>query len=304
MTVYDVFLFSGEFDLLYLRVSELAPVVDHFVVVEATTTFQGQPRTVAPLETDPRLAPFMSRIHHVVVDDLPRDTTPWVAEYVQRNALGRVRSYAEATDVVILSDVDEIPSRRAVELAAERPKGEILALDMRFFYYGFNWEQPARWERARVVRAKVLDRLSPQELRSFPYPDSVLPDAGWHFSYFYKRPEVVERIKSKANSFSHREYATAKYLDDRYLTFCATGGLSWCTSPRYALKLHYRAIGSAHPEQLTQARSAWEDYCLPEGDRDKLAEARAQLLHAASVPWGKLPPSVQRSITKRVVNMR
>ena len=48
MTVYDAFLFSGEFDLLYLRVSELAPVVDHFVVVEATTTFQGRPRRRCP----------------------------------------------------------------------------------------------------------------------------------------------------------------------------------------------------------------------------------------------------------------
>ena len=257
MTVYDAFLFSGEFDLLYLRVSELASVVDHFVVVEATTTFQGQPRAVTPLESDPSACrPYMSRLHHVVVDDLPRDTTPWVAEYVQRNALGKVRSYAEPTDMVILSDVDEIPSRRAIELATDRPEGEILALDMRFFYYGFNWEQPVRWDRARVVRANVLDRLSPQELRLFPYPDTVIPDAGWHFSYFYKRAELVERIKSKANSFSHREYATEKYLDDRYLTFCATGGLSWCTSPRYALKLRYRAIGAGHPDQVAQSQGS------------------------------------------------
>jgi beta-1,4-mannosyl-glycoprotein beta-1,4-N-acetylglucosaminyltransferase len=304
VTIYDAFLFSGEFDLLYLRVSELASVVDHFVVVEATTTFQGRPRVVAPLESDPRLAPFMSRLHHVVVDDLPRDATPWVAEYVQRNALGKVRSYAEPTDLVILSDVDEIPSRRAVGLAMERPEGEILALDMRFFYYGFNWEQPVRWDRARVVRAKVLDRLSPQELRLFPYPDTVLPDAGWHFSYFYKRAELVERIRSKVNSFSHREYATEKYLDDGYLSFCATGGLSWCTSPRYALKLRYRAISAAHPEQLTLARGVWDDYCVAESERDRLVEARAQVLHAASVPWGKLPPGVQQSISKRVLRAR
>ncbi len=42
VTVYDAFLFSGEFDLLYLRVSELDPIVDYFMVVEATTTFQGE----------------------------------------------------------------------------------------------------------------------------------------------------------------------------------------------------------------------------------------------------------------------
>lgn len=61
MTVYDAFLFSGEFDLLYLHVSELDPIVDYFMVVEATTTFQGEPRSVVPLETDPRLAPFSAQ---------------------------------------------------------------------------------------------------------------------------------------------------------------------------------------------------------------------------------------------------
>ncbi len=240
MTVYDAFLFSGEFDLLYLRVSELDPIVDYFMVVEATTTFQGEPRSVVPLESDPRLAPFLHKLHHVVVDDLPRGTTPWIAEYVQRNALSQVISSAAPTDMVILSDVDEIPSRPAIEMAIARPPGEILALDMSFFYYGFNWETPARWDRARAVRASILQSVSPQELRSCPYPDTVIPEAGWHLSYFYKRKDIVERIKAKANSFSHREFASEKYLDDRYLAFCTTTGLSWCSSPRYAVKLRYR----------------------------------------------------------------
>jgi beta-1,4-mannosyl-glycoprotein beta-1,4-N-acetylglucosaminyltransferase len=300
VTVYDAFLFSGEFDLLYLRVSELDPIVDYFMVVEATTTFQGEPRSVVPLESDTRLAPFLHKLHHVVVDDLPRGSTPWIAEYVQRNALSRVLSSAAPTDLVMLSDVDEIPSRPAIEMALTRPLGEILALEMRFFYYGFNWETPARWDRARAVRAKILQSVSPQELRSFPYPDTVIREAGWHLSYFYKRKDIVERIKAKANSFSHREYASEKYLNDRYLAFCATTGLSWCSSPRYAVKLHYRDIGIAHPEQVRKQGTIWGDYCLPAIDRDKFAEARANVLHAASFPWQKIPPNVQRAVSERV----
>ena len=90
-------------------------------------------------------------------------------------------------------------------------------------------------DRARAVRASILQSVSPQELRFCPYPDTVIPEAGWHLSYFYKRKDIVERIKAKANSFSHREYASKKYLDDRYLAFCTTTGLSWCSSPRYAV---------------------------------------------------------------------
>ncbi len=164
--------------------------------------------------------------------------------------LSQVISSAAPTDMVILSDVDEIPSRPAIEMAIARPPGEILALDMSFFYYGFNWETPARWDRARAVRASILQSVSPQELRSCPYPDTVIPEAGWHLSYFYKRKDIVERIKAKANSFSHREFASKKYLDDRYLAFCTTTGLSWCSSPRYAVKLRYRDVGIGHPEQV------------------------------------------------------
>lgn len=300
MTVYDAFLFSGEFDLLYLRVSELDPIVDHFMVVEATTTFQGKPRSVIPLESDPRLAPFLDKVHHVVVDDLPRGATPWVVEYAQRNALNKAVSSAAPTDIVILSDVDEIPSRPAIETAIARPEGEILAFDMRFFYYGFNWEAPKRWDRARAVRAAMLQSVSPQELRFCPYPDTIIPDAGWHFSYFYKRKDLVERIKAKANSFSHTEYATPKYLDNSYLSFCTTTGLSWCSSPRYVDKLHYRDIGVYHPEQVRMHGTIWSDYCLPPSDRDKLAEARANALHAASIPWKKIPPKFQRAVSERV----
>ena len=89
VTVYDAFLFSGEFDLLYLRVSELDPIVDYFMVVEATTTFQGEPRSVVPLESDPRLVPLSAQTASRSRRRSPsQNTTPWIAvEYVQRNAL-------------------------------------------------------------------------------------------------------------------------------------------------------------------------------------------------------------------------
>ena len=38
--IYDCFLFYNEFDLLEIRLNELNPVVDKFVLVEATRTHQ------------------------------------------------------------------------------------------------------------------------------------------------------------------------------------------------------------------------------------------------------------------------
>ncbi|MBW2533223.1 MAG: glycosyl transferase GT17 family protein, partial [Deltaproteobacteria bacterium] len=39
--IYDCFPFFNELDLLKIRLEELRPVVDRFVLVEATRTFGG-----------------------------------------------------------------------------------------------------------------------------------------------------------------------------------------------------------------------------------------------------------------------
>ena len=44
MKIYDCFTFYNEFDLLELRLRETSDLVDYFVVVEANTTFQNQPK--------------------------------------------------------------------------------------------------------------------------------------------------------------------------------------------------------------------------------------------------------------------
>jgi len=46
MKIYDCFPFRNELDLLDLRLSEIYDHVDHFVIVEATSTFQSAPKTL------------------------------------------------------------------------------------------------------------------------------------------------------------------------------------------------------------------------------------------------------------------
>jgi beta-1,4-mannosyl-glycoprotein beta-1,4-N-acetylglucosaminyltransferase len=217
LKVHDCILFSNEVDLLYLRLSELDPVVDDFVIIQATTTFQGAERQIVSLESDARLEQFSAKLRHIVVDDLPRGTSPWFAEYVQRN---RVREalvgQAEPDDLIVLSDVDEIPSRAAVEQARMIDRSQVGAFNMRFFYYGLNWEVPFGFRAAKVFRAEALSHVSTQELRSCR-PDIIFRESGWHFSYFYKRRELVQEIQKKAGSFAHTEFSGVDYLRASYL---------------------------------------------------------------------------------------
>ena len=293
MKVYDCVPFFNEVDLLRLRLSELDPVVDKFIVVQATTTFQGDDKPVIPLQDDARLAPFAHKLCHVVVADLPRTTTPWFAENLQRNQVKEALAEAQPDDLVLLSDVDEIPNRRAVRDAQVVPRGQVAAFDMSFFYYGFNWALPTRWNRARAFRAAALTYLTPTELRACP-PDITVAAAGWHLSYFYPRHELVQKIQTKAVAFSHGEYSTADYLQPRYLEFCLRGGLSWCTVPRYVLKLQFRELEATYPEDVTERPASWAGYCVPPRERDGVAEAKALFLSIAARTWLRAPLSVRQ----------
>ena len=71
MKIFDCITFFRELELLDLRLMELYDVVDHFVIVEATRTHQGRPHDPVFLAHRQRFLPFLDKIIHVLVDDLP-----------------------------------------------------------------------------------------------------------------------------------------------------------------------------------------------------------------------------------------
>jgi len=300
LRIYDCFIFSNEWDLLRLRLDELDPVVDEFVIVQATTTFQGSAKEVVRLKNDSRFSQFSHKIRDIIVDDLPKESSPWFSEYLQRNAARRVADEANSEDIILLSDVDEIPSRGAVEDAKTVRSGQVYGFEMRMFYYGLNWQFPTKWWSVRAFRAESLKYLSPQELRTCP-PDTIIPNGGWHFSYFYKQDELIERIKAKALAFSHTEFTTPEYLRTSYLQFCIRGGLSWCTVPKSLIKFRYSDVDETYPEMVKDDAASWRSYRIAMEDRDRRSEALAWLLHSAVQAGRSLPPRL-RSVVKTEVS--
>src|SRR3954469_22679122 len=84
--IYDCCLYNGEQAALEIRLHELAPVVDFFVVVEATRTHRGVLKEPHLNVLDPRFSPFAKKIRHVVVSDTPQTTDPRDRERRKRNA--------------------------------------------------------------------------------------------------------------------------------------------------------------------------------------------------------------------------
>ena len=113
MSVYDCFTFFNELDLLDIRLHELDPVVDYFVIVEATKTHSGQPKPLMFSQNRHNYAAFSNKIIHVVVDDMPPviDGDRWPLENHQRRCIARGLTACCGRDIIAISDLDEIPDR-------------------------------------------------------------------------------------------------------------------------------------------------------------------------------------------------
>jgi hypothetical protein len=198
MAVWDCFCFNNELDLLAVRLAELAPVVDHFVIVEAPLTHSGHPKRLWFAEHRDRFAVFADRIVHVVAT-LP-ESGPWDRELAQHAAMRQALEDAAPNDLVLVSDLDEVPYREivaALDGALERPT----RVGMRHATYYANWMLPTPWcEGTFAFRAAQRDDPMARVLLGEAhdewegYREPLVPDGGWHLSYLVTAPGVSEKF--------------------------------------------------------------------------------------------------------------
>ena len=121
MKLLDTFIFYNELDLLLYRLSTLYDVIDHFVIVESTLTFTGKQKPLYYQENISKFERFSDKIIYILVDDLIEEKNiniknkdQWRNEYHQRNSIDKGISLLNLNndDLIIISDVDEIPDKR------------------------------------------------------------------------------------------------------------------------------------------------------------------------------------------------
>lgn len=211
--IIDAISFFNELDLLELRLAELSPVVDHFVIVEATVTHKGTPKPLYYAENMRRFAEWEHQIVHIIVGDMPQGEGIAAIrrrEMFQRNAILRgLRGFAD-DDIVMISDCDELPRANCVLNAL--PDGMIVIYFQKLHYYNINTFAPDRaWPGTRACRVADARALSPHIVRNgIGQPDHIypayrhIPDAGWHYSYF----GGAAAVQYKMTEFLHQELVT------------------------------------------------------------------------------------------------
>ena len=203
MRVFDCFLFHDEWELLELRLHTLREVVTDVLVVEGTRTHSGRPRAPQRARLIQRFLDFPSV--RVTVCELP-DPVPdrWFPERMQRNGMATALAAAgaQANDLVLMSDCDEIPDPALVASGQYGTHWQRQAL------YYLNAMFPGAWPGTIALPYAALTYLTPAGIRA---QNGQFPrlDGGWHFSY----QGGVERMRTKLRSFGHHEYDTPAYHD-------------------------------------------------------------------------------------------
>ena len=234
MKIFDCFMYFDEEQVLDLRLNVLYQNVDYFVIVESIYNHKGEKRNL--LFNSQKFEKFNDKIIYLVYDKIPQLVEPiketdnekekdgkyimnaLYRENAQRDFILEGLKSAKKDDLILISDVDEIPKLSSVNL--NQINNEIILFKQDMFYYKYNLSLPNfKWTGTKAVKKKNL--VSPQWLRNvkdrkYPfyridtffsdkkYIDiKIINDGGWHFSNI-KSPEMIEH---KLRSYlHHREF--------------------------------------------------------------------------------------------------
>jgi len=246
MAVYDCFMFNNELDLLELRLKILDGIVDRFVLVEAGESHTGLAKPMHFQENEARFARWRDRIQHILIPRLPPGDDPWPRESAQRNAIAKGLPAIADDDLVLISDIDELPRRESIEAVLADPAIRLAGFRMPLFYLRFNYLQMRGADPVYVwavaARGDVFRSFGPQGLRdartvlqkrswqgNLEPGEAVLQHAGWHFSYLGDD----DHVRLKLKSFTHQEYAVSKNLEDHGVEGILAQGLDLFGRPGF-----------------------------------------------------------------------
>ena len=234
MKIYDCFMYFDEEVVADVRLHTLNEFVDYFVIVESKFTHKGEPRK---LKFDhKKFEKFKEKIIYIIDEKVYPQTqeiqtedsedeksiklifNATYRENGQRNLLHTGLKEANDEDLILISDVDEIPKLTGLNFKNINEKIILFKQDM--FYYKFNlWLPNLIWTGTKACRKKNL--INPQWLRnikdrkySFFRIDTlfsstkfnnikIINDGGWHFTNIKTPKEIELKFRSYLH---HREF--------------------------------------------------------------------------------------------------
>jgi len=222
--IYDCFSYWDEDLLLDLRLNTLNNYVDYFVIVEGNKTWQNN---LKKLRFDiNKFQKFKKKIIYVAVEDMPDGQDPYLRENFQRNSIMRGLSQSSENDLILISDLDEIPDPKKIKYFDKKMRYAVF--QQKHFYYKFNLQSQMHplWFGSRICIKKYLK--SPQWLRDLKfkkrpfwrldkrYLNNIIENGGWHFCNLKSPEDLLYKYKNLCETndpFHFKEKIEEKYLN-------------------------------------------------------------------------------------------
>ena len=215
MSIFDCFQYFNEEHIVDLRLNILDEFVDKFVIVESTLNHQGKNKK---LHFDiNKFSKFKDKINYIIVDDtpenyrIPHEGGESLVEQHQRNSIARGLKNALDDDIIILSDVDEIPDLHKL---SQFNKKNYAVFSQKMFMYKINLLnlEENNWHGSKICTKKnfkspqwLRDRRFTRRgfLRKFLFRTQFIENGGWHFSFLKSPADIVKKL----NSYAHSEFS-------------------------------------------------------------------------------------------------
>ncbi len=216
--------------LLDIRLNTLDKFVKKFIISEATYTHNGDKKKLNFNINN--FSKFKDKINYIIIDNQPQNILKLIdgeskhvrgeklilngmaRDYFQRENLSKGLKDVSDDDLILVSDLDEIPNLETVNFS--KIKNEILIFEQKIFYYKLNlYYGDYSWLGTKATKSKNF--ISPQWLRNIKgkkyskwrldtffskkkYTNlNFVKNGGWHFTCL-RSPEELEK---KLTKFAH-----------------------------------------------------------------------------------------------------
>jgi len=274
--IIDAFTFFNELDLLEIRLNTLDPVVDFFLLVEANKTQTLQDKPFYYEENKARFEKFKHKIIHVKLTKCPtNEGNLWTMENYQRNAIKKGLELADQTwmkesnprlqptDVVMISDLDEIPNPDLVLQAAKMDGAHCLAFGMTFQAYYANLVSPKKgWVGTVMTKVETLDVIEPQDLRNIKDSAQRIDDAGWHLSWLGGWEKAYTKLLSCIEPLDKSEVPSKEEFQKTFEGRVRDGGFFHLTTANDSVPLQISDDPKYLPPYLAANRDKYPQFFL------------------------------------------
>lgn len=251
MKIYDCFTFFNELDLLEIRLSELYDFVDYFVIVEGNKSFSGKRKDLIFEKNAKRFSKWKDKIIYLptklpelnlfdklIIKLLDSKKIPkfgtnslglnfisanlrigrWKFVYSQRDAIINGLGSVKDEDIIMFSDLDEIPKEKEIKKLAkllERNKYVYFKQKPSLYYINGIVNNTMPWIGTIALKYKTLKKELHNRFSYIRNPSILelllsklgikrkikfIDNGGWHFAYLGGAEKVFLKSNSIAES--------------------------------------------------------------------------------------------------------